>query len=81
MGYIGTFPKNTTAVLGVPIGKINDLTIKVNNIVNFGIGTFPQMTQTQINALTPINGQTVYNSTTNSPQIYVAGSWYSLQLA
>jgi hypothetical protein len=44
-------------------------------------GSFPQMTQTQINALSPINGQTVYNTTTDVPQIYVAGAWYFLQLA
>lgn len=44
-------------------------------------GAFPIMTQTQINALTPVNGQTAYNSTTGAPQIYVAGSWYTLQIA
>ena len=42
---------------------------------------FPQLNQTQINALSPINGQTVYNTTTDVPQIYVAGAWYFLQLA
>jgi hypothetical protein len=46
-----------------------------------GSGAFPILTQTEIDALTPVNGQTAYNSTIDSPQIYIAGSWYSLQAA
>ncbi len=34
----------------------------------------PTRTTTQINALTPSAGQVVYNSTTDRPQIYVAGT-------
>jgi hypothetical protein len=44
-------------------------------------GAFPPLTQTQINALTPVNGQTAYNTTTDSPQIYIAGAWYNIQVA
>jgi hypothetical protein len=58
-------------------GDIDALSIHVNS----GASSFPPLTQAQINALTPTNGQTAYNTTTDSPQIYIAGSWYALQVA
>ena len=37
-----------------------------------------RMTTTERNALTPVNGMQVYNSTTDKLQVYAAGSWVDL---
>ena len=44
------------------------------------ISAFPQLSQAQINALSPVNGQTAYNTDTNSPQIYCNGVWGNVLL-
>lgn len=43
-------------------------------------GAFEPLTQAQISALTPYNGQTVFNTTTGGPQIYVNGVWGNILL-
>lgn len=34
MGYIGTFPRNTTAVMGIPTGKLNQIFTIINNFLS-----------------------------------------------
>jgi hypothetical protein len=72
--------KGEQAVPSIPIGKLNNHEIRISKL-ELGSGSFPPLSQAQINALTPTNGQTAYNTDTDSPQIYIAGSWYSLQVA
>lgn len=57
--------------------------IVANNIVNSGTNAFrlPSLNQTQINGLSPVNGDMVYNSTENLPQIYQQGSWKNFTLS
>jgi hypothetical protein len=39
----------------------------------------PQLTTAQRNAITaPMNGQMIYNSTTDTPQMFVAGAWKTI---
>lgn len=40
MGIIGTFPRNTTAVLGVPIGKLNDHERRISKLESNPSGGF-----------------------------------------
>jgi hypothetical protein len=74
-------PKNTTAVQGIPIGRLNNIDNRVSVLEKSGGGAFPQMTTAQRLALSPINGQTAYDTTLDSPMIYIAGAWYSLSAA
>jgi hypothetical protein len=79
--------QNAINILGMPDfrklamglrGDIDSLT----NIVNSGGSSFPPMTTTQRLAIvSPVNGQTAYDTTIGAPYIYVGGSWYTLQLA
>jgi hypothetical protein len=41
----------------------------------------PNLTQTQINALTSSNGDMVYNTTAGLPQIYQAGAWKNFTIS
>jgi hypothetical protein len=41
----------------------------------------PNLTQGQINALSPQNGDMVYNTTTNLPQIYQTGAWKNFTIS
>jgi hypothetical protein len=41
----------------------------------------PNLTQTQINALSPQNGDMVYNTTTDLPQVYQSGAWRDFTIA
>lgn len=68
MGYIGTFSRNTTAVLGVPIGKINDLNAKVNYLLSIAGASF---IGTQEKTLTSPNGSTTTFSFTHAPKVIV----------
>ena len=43
-------------------------------------GDFPSLTTTQRLALTPYNGLTVYDTTLNTPMIYVNGGWGTILL-
>lgn len=68
-----------TVIAGTGVTIVTN-TNGTKTISSSGGGAFPQLTQTQINALTPINGQTAYNTTNDTPQIYIAGAWYLLQV-
>jgi hypothetical protein len=48
-----------------------------------GGGTFrlPSFTTTQISALSPVNGDMVYNSTTSRAMIYAGGVWGNVFLS
>jgi hypothetical protein len=48
-----------------------------------GGGTFrlPSFTTTQISALSPVNGDMVYNSTTSNVMIYAGGAWGNVFLS
>lgn len=76
MGYF-RFPPNTTAVQGIPIGRLNFLQSQINNI---GSGAFPQMTTAQRLAISAINGQTAFDTDLNVPMIYVNGYWGTVLL-
>ena len=39
---------------------------------------FPRLTTTERDALTPVNGLVIYNSTTNKLQVYAGGAWVDL---
>lgn len=43
-----------------------------------GAFVLPQMTTTQRDAMTPANGWMIYNTTTNTGQIYEAGAWRTI---
>lgn len=41
-------------------------------------GILPQLSTTERNALTPINGRVIYNTTTDKFQGYAGGMWIDL---
>jgi hypothetical protein len=69
-------------------GNITGGTIIANNIIANSItssGTtpfrIPNLTQAQISALTPQNGDLVYNTTTGYALVYQQGSWVQITIA
>jgi hypothetical protein len=53
-------------------------TVIANTVITTGTSSafrLPNLTQTQINLLSPQNGDMVYNTTTNYPQVYQNGEW------
>ena len=55
-----------------------------NSVITTGTSTafrLPNLSQTQINSLSPQNGDMVYNTSTDLPQIYQAGSWRNFTLS
>ena len=54
-----------------------------NTVIANGASAFrlPNLTQTQINALTAANGDMVYNTNSNVPQIYQNGLWKNFTLS
>lgn len=67
----------TSGTLG--IGTLAPVTSAALEIVSTtGALLPPRMTTTQRDALTPVNGMILYNSTANQLQGYVGGSWASL---
>ena len=57
--------------------------IIANNITSSGTTPFriPNLTQSQISALTPLNGDLVYNTTTGYALVYQQGSWVQITIA
>lgn len=57
--------------------------VSAGSYTSAGSPTFklPQLTQAEINALTPTNGDMVYNSTIEFVQCYQANTWVSMTLA
>lgn len=60
MGYIGTFPRNTTTVMGLPIGKINDLNARVSTLEKNSASGFTTLPPTE----TPNGTITVFTFST-----------------
>ena len=59
-------------------------TVIANNVITSGSTSafrLPNLNQTQINALTPQNGDLVYNTTDNLPQVYQNGSWNNFTIS
>jgi hypothetical protein len=59
-------------------------TVIANNVITTGTTSafrLPNLNQTQINALTPQNGDLVYNTTDNLPQVYQNGSWNNFTIS
>ena len=59
-------------------------TVIANNVITTGSTSafrLPNLNQTQINALIPQNGDLVYNTTDNLPQVYQNGSWNNFTIS
>ena len=59
-------------------------TVIANTITTTGTSSafrLPNLTQGQINALSPQNGDMVYNTTANLPQIYQTGAWKNFTIS
>ena len=59
-------------------------TVIANNVITTGSTSafrLPNLNQTQINALTPQNGDLVYNTTDNLSQVYQNGSWNNFTIS
>ena len=59
-------------------------TVIANTVITTGSTSafrLPNLNQTQINALTPQNGDLVYNTTDNLPQVYQNGSWNNFTIS
>jgi hypothetical protein len=67
---------------GLVIGEVSE--VRANSSVGLEIASETKaflnvrMTTTQRNALTPINGMQIYNTTTDKLQVYAGGSWVDL---
>lgn len=76
----GVFDDGSNTIAPISIASATGR-IKVSATVSGTVAIgFPQLTQTQINALSPISGQTAFNTTLNVPQIYVNGVWGTILL-
>jgi hypothetical protein len=59
-------------------------TVIANTVITTGTTSafrLPNLTQTQINALTSQNGDMVYNTTDNLPQVYQNGVWWDFTIS
>jgi hypothetical protein len=59
-------------------------TVIANTVITTGTTSafrLPNLTQAQINALSANNGDMVYNTTTNLPQIYQSGTWQNFTIS
>ena len=77
-GYISATGNITTA------GTLIANTVLAGSIVTTGTSTafrLPNLSQSQINLLSPQNGDMVYNTTSNYPQVYQNGSWQIFTLS
>ena len=69
------------------ITAANTLTVDVviaNTVITTGTTSafkLPNLTQTQINALSASNGDMVYNTTDDLPQIYQNGAWKNFTIS
>ena len=54
-----------------------------NTVITNGTSAFrlPNLTQVQIDALTPVNGDMIYNTTDDLPQVYQNGSWNNFTIS
>jgi hypothetical protein len=68
----------------ISAGTVIADTVIANNVITSGSTSafrLPNLNQTQINALTPQNGDLVYNTTDNLPQVYQNGSWNNFTIS
>jgi hypothetical protein len=66
------------------VGTLFANTVIANNVVTTGTSSafrLPNLNQSQINALSANNGDMVYNTTTDLPQIYQSGVWKNFTIA
>lgn len=70
MGYIGTFPANTTTVMGIPIGKLNDLNNRVKALEagGGGVGAW----KTPIEAVAADGSVTIFTVGSSAPTDVIA---------
>lgn len=79
-----TLPTASTSILGGV--KVDGTSITITNgVISATTSTntsipirFPSFTDTQRDALTPVNGDVIYNSTANRFQGYQQGAWVDL---
>lgn len=77
-----TFNKVSNAV--TMSGTLTVDTVVANTVVTTGTTSafrLPNLTQAQINALSPQNGDMVYNTTQDLPQVYQGGSWKNFTIS
>ena len=78
---IGNITTNGTVSAVGNITTSNTLiadTVIANTVITTGTSSafrLPNLTQLQINSLSPQNGDMVYNTTENYPEIYQNGEW------
>jgi hypothetical protein len=67
----------------VSTGSITANNIIANNITTSGSNAFrlPNLTAVEIAALSPLNGDLVYNTTTGYAQVYQQGIWVEITIA
>ena len=65
------------------VGSITANNIIANNISTSGTNAFrlPNLTAVEISALSPLNGDLVYNTTTGYAQVYQQGVWLEITIA
>jgi hypothetical protein len=74
---------NITGANFVTAGTVTANNIVANNITTSGSNAFrlPNLTDVEIAALTPLNGDLVYNTTTGYAQLYQQGVWLEITIA
>ncbi len=74
--HLFTFKDSTTNTAYLS-GSLTDIAASTGVTITTTTGalTLPRMTTTQRNALTPVNGMEIYNSTTDKFQSYENGAW------
>ena len=82
----GSFTGNVTISNGLVVqGNISTngtiTAAGINLVASSTPITMPQLSQAQINALSPQNGDLVYNTTLNLPQVYQAGQWRNFTIS
>jgi hypothetical protein len=67
----------------IAVGSIIATNIIANNISTSGTNAFrlPNLTSIEISSLSALNGDMVYNTTTNLPQIYQNGVWQNFTIS
>lgn len=89
--FTGNVTVNGNVVVSGSISAVGDIT--VGNIIATGTLTansiatgsslfqLAQLSQSEINALSPVNGALVYNTTVDYVQCYQAGAWINMTVA
>lgn len=67
-----------TIVAGTAIGLPTNSSVALEVQTTDGAFLISRLTQTEINALTPLDGMMVYNTTTNQFNVYQGGEWLGI---